>query len=176
MIPRKLSSEIAHKNPWYQVRHDKVEWPNDYQGDYYVIEGWEGVAVIAIQDDKILIVRQYRYPIEQRTVELPMGSVKGDESLEQAAERELKEETGYKLSALKKIGTIYINAGVSNVGLHVYEALELSLMERELDKEEQDMDFEWIPLDEWRKLIAQNMVIDADTLAAWALYSNKHKL
>lgn len=173
MLPRQLSTEIAHENPWYQVRHDKVEWPNGHQGDYYIVEGWVGCAVIAIQDDKLLTVKQYRYPIGRDTIEIPMGRVDGNESLEQTAARELAEETGCQAGKIEKIGAIYPNSGVCNHAIHVFVASDLRSSQQALENEEDGLTFEWLPLDEWKRLIGQNVIIDADSLAAWALYSNQ---
>lgn len=53
MKPRILSSRTAHQNKWYKVRHDELEWAPDKKGEYFVVEGWEGVAIVAVQDNKI---------------------------------------------------------------------------------------------------------------------------
>jgi len=176
MIPRKLSSEIAHKNPWYHVRHDKLEWPDGHQGEYFVVEGWTGCAVVVVQEGKLLTIKQYRYPIERMSCEIPMGRVNEGETIEQAAVRELIEEAGYQSDSLDKLGVIYPNCGVSNHAIHVFEASSVKLVGQALEKEEQGMVFEWMPLEEWGRQIEQNVIIDADSLAAWALYSKKHNL
>ncbi|MFA6099628.1 MAG: NUDIX hydrolase [Patescibacteria group bacterium] len=173
MPPRQLSTEIAHENPWYYVRHDKVEWPNGHEGDYFIVDGEAGCAIIVVQDDKLLTVKQYRYPIGKENIEIPMGRVDGNESLEQTATRELVEETGYQAGHIQKIGVIYPNSGFCNNVIHIFVASDLSSSEQALGKEEHGLTFEWIPLDEWKRLIGQNMIIDADTLAAWALYCNQ---
>lgn len=171
MKPKILSTEIAHQNRWYHVRHDVLEWPNGHKGEYFVIEGWEAVGVIVVQDGKILTVTQNRYPVDQVTIEIPMGRIDQGETSEQAASRELAEEAGYAATRMIKLGTFFAMNGVCNVPFHIFLAQDLVACADSLDAEEQGLTAKWITLDEWTSLIRNNVINDADSLAAWALYS-----
>jgi 8-oxo-dGTP pyrophosphatase MutT (NUDIX family) len=100
MLPwETLASEYALDVPWLRVRREICRLPNgDIVDDYYLWEGADWVAIFALTiEGTILLVRQYRQGVRQFAWELPGGVVDGGESAVEAAERELREETGYHL-------------------------------------------------------------------------------
>jgi len=170
MKPKILSSEIAHQNPWYHVRHDKLEWPDGHRGEYFVVEGWSGCAIVAVKDGRILTVQQHRYTIDRISIELPMGRVNPEETPEQGARREIEEETGCQASEIKLLAKTFVGNGYSNVPLYVFSADGFTSCGQRLDHEEQGMTAHWMPLEEWRQKIRSGEITDNGSLAAWALY------
>ncbi len=114
-----------------------------YQGRYLLLQetnGWEYVRrrnrsdvviIVAVTDDnKLLLVEQYRIPVAVRTIELPAGLVgdlleQEDESLQQAAHRELLEETGYQAQSLSLLHRGPTSAGLTDEQVVIFRAHNL---------------------------------------------------
>jgi ADP-ribose pyrophosphatase len=96
------------QTPWFSV----LERPTADGRPYYLLTLPDYVSVIAVtRDQKMLLVRQYRSVVEHETLELPSGHVDEGESPEQAARRELLEETGYVAGPLELLGTLVPDVG-----------------------------------------------------------------
>jgi len=100
--------------PWFQLVAKSVA--GDSSGKpYYSLEMSDYVAVIAVTDKKeILVVKQYRPSVEKYTLEFPSGHVDDGERPEEAARRELHEETGYKAGAMELLGALSPDTGRSS--------------------------------------------------------------
>lgn len=170
MKPTLLSSEIIHENPWYRVRHDRLEWSKGAQGNYYVVQFNGTSGVICIRENEILLVEQYRYTIDRLSIEIPMGGIKPGQTPLEAAQNELQEETGYHSGVFAQIGELAILIGAAQNKLHVFVAQDVVPGESSREVSEEGMRTFWLPLTQWRQLIRENKIIDAETLAAWALY------
>ena len=96
-----LSSHYIHKGPWATLRVDECEMPDGrIVDDYYVLEYPTWVNAIAItEDNKVLMVRQYRHAAGIISLEIPGGVVDPNEKPEHAIKRELLEETGYEFES-----------------------------------------------------------------------------
>ena len=135
---------------------------------------WVNVVAFTEQQDLIL-VRQYRHGTCEFTLEIPGGIVHGDEDLELAARRELREETGYQAAQLSGIGGFYGTPGFSTEYLHVFVATGLSQVGQELDETE-DITPVSLSVDAVRAMVRgegladSERIRDAKTLAALALF------
>ena len=111
-----LSSTYIHKGPWATLRTDRCEMPNGHiVEDYYVLEYSNWVNAVAITDDnKILMVKQYRHAAGIVSTELPGGVIDGDETPEQALRRELLEETGYQFDDFEFLCMTYANPSTAD--------------------------------------------------------------
>ena len=90
-----LSSEYIFADRWFKARADRCEFPDGRIIEpYYVVElpDWCNMIVVT-KEERIILVRQYRYPVDQTTYELPGGIIENEQPLE-AAKREMEEETG----------------------------------------------------------------------------------
>jgi ADP-ribose pyrophosphatase len=163
-------TEIVHQNPWSLVRHHSLTWPNGKPGDYYVLELPDACCIIAIQNNQLMTVTQYRLPIDKISTEMPMGRIEKNETPEQGAARELEEETGLKPKNLKKIGLIHPANGAIKLNMHVFLCTEFEKSVQKLDDGEQGLEGHWMPLSEWNEKIKTNQIQDSDSLSAWALY------
>lgn len=92
-----LSSEYLIKRPWLTARRDVVRLPNGVvQDEYYVLEYPDWINVIALtRDGRMILERQYRHALGETSYEIVAGVMEQGESPEEAARRELLEETGY---------------------------------------------------------------------------------
>lgn len=82
------------------------------------------VIIPLIDKNKVILVKQYRFPIRKNLWELPAGKIERNESEYIAAKRELLEETGY-IGKIKKIGSFYVTPGISNEKFYFFLAYDL---------------------------------------------------
>jgi 8-oxo-dGTP pyrophosphatase MutT (NUDIX family) len=110
-----LNSRQVYDNAWISVREDSVLRPDGKQGIYGVVHFKNiAVGIIAIEDDSIYLVGQYRYPLEQYSWEIPEGGCPAGEDPLDAAKRELEEETGLRAESWEKIGEAHLSNSVSD--------------------------------------------------------------
>ena len=105
LTEKTIDSREVFKGRIIRVRFDTVRLPNGKECTREVVEHPGGVAILAIDsEDRVLLVRQYRYPFERVLTEIPAGKRDSrDEAPEAAARRELREETGLRLTAITHV-------------------------------------------------------------------------
>ena len=158
-----LSSHYIHKGPWATLRVDKCEMPNGtIVEDYYVLEYSNWVNAVAVtEDNKIILVRQYRHAANIIALEIPGGVIDGDELPEDAMRRELLEETGYAFDKLELISTVSPNTATSNNYTYCYLATGgKKVQEQSLDKHEEIIVEEYT-IAEVKQLLADNKIAQA---------------
>ncbi|MEO9146915.1 MAG: NUDIX hydrolase [Ginsengibacter sp.] len=156
-----LSSEYISRHQYFTARKDKCETPEGKIIDeYYVVELPTTVCAVAItQEGEVLMIRQYRHPIEETLLEVPGGFIDEKETPEQAVKRELKEETGYEFSSVINVGKIAANPGVLNNYTYLFLAQGgVRTSEQKLDKTE-ELQVERISLPELKKLFLENKIM-----------------
>lgn len=111
-----LSSEYLSKHQYFTARRDRCETPEGkIVEEYFVVELPVSVCAVALtKEGEVLMVKQYRHPIEESILELPGGFVDPNETPAVAIARELKEETGYTFSKFTELGKVAANPGVLN--------------------------------------------------------------
>jgi ADP-ribose pyrophosphatase len=118
-----ISSRIAWSCPWYRVRQDEIITPNGRPGVYNVIEKSDAVWIVPITPaGEVLMVYQYRYTVDEWCWEVPAGSVKPGQSLEEAAWEELREEVGGLGGELSYVGRAFLANGICNEVGHFFLA------------------------------------------------------
>lgn len=166
-----LSSKQVYKNNWITVHEDIIERPSGKEGLYGVVTKNDFAAIIAIQDGYIYLVEQYRYPVKQRSLEIPMGAWSDQPNADptELALGELQEETGYRAGQIEKIGFHHVDNGGSTQGCHVFWATELTFVGTNLDPEEEDLISLRLPLAEFEQKILSGEILDACTIASYGL-------
>lgn len=132
-----LEKKIIFKNDLLCIKEELLELPNGKQAIWNMIVASDAVAILAVTDeDKVLLVKQYRPAVKNKLLEVPSGIIDEGESPEEAAFRELEEETGYRAEKLEKLGTFYTSPGFSHSQLHLYKAFNLIKTQQDLDDAE----------------------------------------
>jgi ADP-ribose pyrophosphatase len=160
-----LKSEIRYKGKVFDHQVDEIEYDNGNLGIREVAIHPGGAVVIPIKDDgKIILVKQFRYPLQITLIELPAGKLDKDEDPLNCATRELEEETGYKAKEIKKLGQIYTAPGYCTEILHIYSAKGLIPGNFNREEGEQGMEILEYSIDEIQKMIISGKITDAKTI------------
>jgi ADP-ribose diphosphatase len=123
-----------------------------------------GAAVVPVlPNGNILLVRQFRYPIQQDLLELPAGKIDPGETPESTARRELAEEIGYHAGVLEKLAEFYTTPGFCTERLHLYLAKELTPTKEQGDDDEEII-VEQFSLSELKSLLCSGRITDAKTI------------
>ena len=118
---RTLDRNYLYRNPWCAFRVDEVVLPSGTTIEYGVLEGVGFAAVVPITEDgRVVLVRQWRQPLEAFTLELPSGGIESGEEPIDAAERELLEETGYRAQGLVHLASVHTSTGRTTEVCHLF--------------------------------------------------------
>ncbi len=157
------------------VIDDTVICPNGNEASRELIRHVGAVCVVPITDDgKVIVERQFRYPIDKVITEIPAGKLdsKSEDPL-LAAKRELREETGYTAEEWISLGAFYPAPAYSDELIHIYIAKKLKKGERDLDEDE-FLDVYAVPFDELVEGIMRGDITDCKT--QMAILKAEHKL
>jgi len=135
-------------------------------------------AVIAIVDGKMVMVEQYRKPMDKVQLEIPAGKLDPKEEPEQAAIRELEEETGYRARSITLLEKFYTSPGFADELLYVYYTDDVILGQMNLDEDE-EINVYLVTLEEAEQFIESGYISDVKTvfaIYAWKLLSKTGSL
>ncbi len=172
---RKISSRHILDHPRMQLVEDEVELPSGKKIQYLRQEysGRGGVIVICRKGDKILVQREYSYPVDEILWQFPGGKIEADETPEQAATRELAEESGIKAENAKCIGWFYPDNRRTNARLFVVECDYVTDDEKARPDDTEFIESEWIENGQISQMIRRGEVRNYAMLAAWGMLQSK---
>jgi ADP-ribose pyrophosphatase len=125
-----------------------------------------GVVVVAQKnEDTVLLVKQYRYPLNSVCIELPAGKLEIGENPDDACKRELEEETGYRAKIWKSLGYINTTPGICTEKLYLYFASDLEFVGEHPDEGEIIKCYEY-KLDDVFEMIKTGVINDSKTICA----------
>jgi 8-oxo-dGTP pyrophosphatase MutT (NUDIX family) len=159
-----ISSDYLFNDTWLRARRDRCVRPDGKEVyPYYVMEYPTWVTALAItQDEKVLLVKQYRHAIGEVCIETPGGCVDAtDTNYDEAIKREVLEETGYQFDDVTYLGRTSPNPSTNNNLMHMYLLQGgIKVQEQQLDANE-DIEVLLITLDELFELLNRNELIQA---------------
>ena len=171
MTIRQLSTRVVYRNTWMTVREDEIERDNGTRGIYGVVEKYNSAIILPIDGDQAYLVEQFRYALGVNSLEFPQGSLeRNDVDPAEIARDELRAETGLVADRLELLGEIYIACGYANQKTYAFLATGLRQTTGQRDVEEHDLAVRNVSLAQLQELIRDNIIKDAQTLAAWGLY------
>jgi ADP-ribose pyrophosphatase len=170
-----LKSQILFKGKVFDHQVDEIEYESGNRGIREVAIHPGGAVVVPVKDDgKIILVKQFRYPLQNTLIELPAGKLDKDEDPLVCATRELEEETGYKAKEIKKLGRIYTAPGYCTEILHIYSARGLTPGNHNREEGEQGMEIFELSINEIEKMITNGEITDAKTIVGIFYLKNSH--
>ena len=134
LIETCISSDVILTGNFLKARRDLVRLPDGTEATReYVIHPGAVMVIAQLDDGRLVMERQYRYPVQRVMIEFPAGKLDAGESSLACAQRELLEETGYTARQWARAGVLHPVIGYSNEFIDVWFARELTLGERRLD-------------------------------------------
>lgn len=160
MVWQRLATRLVHRSPWFDVRADDVVRPDGGHGTYTHVVAPGSVTVLAIQDDdQVVLTRQWIYTHGGTEWRLPGGAVdETDASPEDAARRELAEETGLRAEKWERLGQIHGADSLSNHVDHIFLATGLTQGEASLGPGESDLRVRTMPFCHALELVQRGML------------------
>lgn len=172
-----LDSRRAFDGGFLKVDAVDVKLPNGNVKTHEVVRHPGAVCIIALDDnERILLVRQYRTSLERVTIEVPAGKLDAGEDPLDAVRRELSEETGYTAQNIRRIASIAPAAGYSDEIIHLYMATDLSAGPAHPDEDE-FIAAEWVDLECFIDSVLDGRIEDSKTvIAALICDALRHRL
>ena len=134
---RKISSQKIFEGKIIKLFFDKVMLPNKKMATREKVWHPGAVAVVPLtSDNKIILIKQFRYPVEEVLIEIPAGKLDKDEEPFDCAKRELQEEIGAIGGKLMHLSSFHTTPGFSNEFLHLYLAVNFEQIENNPDEDE----------------------------------------
>jgi 8-oxo-dGTP pyrophosphatase MutT (NUDIX family) len=166
-----LSSREIYRNHWMRLREDEILRSNGQKGIYGVVDKDEAAIILPVDGDRVWLVEQFRYTIQERALELPQGGWERKiDNPEELARGELKEELGLEAAKMVHLGDMWIAYGFTRQKQHVYLATGLAITEKKPDAEEHDLVARFVSIEEFERMMLDGVIRDGCTLAAWGLY------
>ena len=157
-----------------KLQVEEVELPNGRRSTREIVRHPGAVGIIPfLDDDTVVMVKQYRKPVEDYLIEIPAGKLEEGEDPLECAKRELEEETGYRASLWEYLGFIYTSPGFSDEKIHIYRARYLFRSGDSKTDEDEFLDVIQMKLEDVEKKIATGEIVDSKTLSAFHLNSLK---
>ncbi len=163
-LERVVASSRLYEGRILNLRVDEVELANGRRAKREVVEHGEAVAIVAVDDGGLVfLVRQYRLAAERSLLEVPAGGIEPGEGAEEAAQRELQEETGQRADSLQRLCGFYVSPGFCTEYIHLFLATGLSPGAAEADPDEQ-IGVERVSLEEALALVECGEIEDAKSI------------
>jgi 8-oxo-dGTP pyrophosphatase MutT (NUDIX family) len=168
-----LKREMILNNPYVSVEEQLVQLPNGEQTNWYITQGPHAAIIIPLcENGNILMQKAYKHGSGEIITEFCSGIIEKNESPEEAAERELLEETGYKAKNIRYLGQHFMNPTGSHAKYFVFLAEDCEMISSpNLDAAEQIENFLVPNKEALRNIIFHsNAEISIPTIAAFALF------
>lgn len=166
-----LDSEVLYDGRIVRLERDSVRLEDGTDAVREVVRHPGGVCVLALTDqEEALIVRQFRYPYKEVTIEVPAGKLEYGEDPETCGRRELLEECGCTPDSFTYLGRLYPTPAYNTEIIRIYLATGLHFGAQKLDEEE-FLDVERIPFDRLLDMVLNDEVADSKTQIAVLKYA-----
>ncbi|WP_142415476.1 NUDIX hydrolase [Hathewaya massiliensis] len=163
-----IDKEIIYKGKILDLSIHTVELPNGRESKREIINHPGAVAILAFnKENKVLMVRQFRKPIDRVLLEIPAGKLEPNEDIKECALRELEEETGFIAEELEYLGKVHTSAGFCNECIHLFKASNLKEGNFGGDEDE-FISIETHTIEEINNMIRNGEITDAKTICSLA--------
>ncbi len=169
---KKDSRKIADST-FFTLKEDDVELPDGSEMTYTMLDMPDFAGVLPVIDDKFVLIKNYRYPVDEMVLEIPAGLIEEDEKPKETASREMKEETGYTLKSCEKIIEYHPVASLNTQTAHLFLGEVDEGFKTNRDTAE-DMTVEIIPIQEVYKMLENKEIVHPHTIIG--LFYSRDKL
>ncbi|MAG44766.1 NUDIX hydrolase [bacterium] len=172
MLPKRLKRKTIYKSPWINLFTDKVLMPSGKIIEkYHFLDYPKESIVVLLTNSKheICFIKSLRYTTKKIECELPAGGIEKDESILNAAKREVLEETGFRTKSLEKVYSFNPSNGMSNQLVHVIFGTISNDKQKYFDTDEVK-EVHWFSLKKIKNLILNNKITDGVALVALSIY------
>ena len=164
-----LATRQVYNGDVINVRVDTVRLPNGRESDREIVYYPSSVCVVSVDlHQNVILVRQFRKTANRFLMEVPAGKMEPGEDPEEAALRELREETGYAAGKWQLLGAFFLNPSLSPQYTHAYLATDLKLSNLDADADE-FIELRRVPFTDVAALITDGSIQDAKSIAALLL-------
>jgi 8-oxo-dGTP pyrophosphatase MutT (NUDIX family) len=169
--PRVTSTRVVYENRWMRVHEDELLREDGSPGLYGWIEKSPSALIVPLDGDSVWLVEQFRHPVGQRFWEFPQGAWEDDPgaTAESLARGELAEETGLRAASLERLARLYFAYGITNQPVDIWRASGLEPGEQSLEDTEHGLVAARFSVDEVERMVRENEIRDAASVAAWHL-------
>jgi ADP-ribose pyrophosphatase len=170
-----VSSREILKNKLFSVVDEVAKDPDGFEIKRSIVRHPGSAVMMAVDDtERILLVRQFRLPAEQELWELPAGRLDPGESPREAAERELREETGYSARDWKELATFWASPGYVDEKMTVFLASGLQEGEQE-PMEDERIQIRWFAWTDVQKMLREGQILDAKTMIGFFTWFDRRE-
>ncbi len=163
-----LKEELKFEGKIISLIEKIVKLPNGKEAKREIVKHPGGVAILALnENDKVLLVEQFRSPLNTTILEIPAGKLEKNENPEECGKRELEEETGFKAKKMTFLGKIAPSPGYTNEYIYLYKAEDLYKGKIGGDDDE-FIKVHQYSLNKLKEKIKSGEIIDAKTIAIMA--------
>ncbi|MBN1638038.1 MAG: NUDIX hydrolase [Ignavibacteriales bacterium] len=164
-------SEVIFTGKVFSIQVDKIIYKSGNPGVREIVHHPGGAVVVGVtKENKIILVKQFRYPLNKIIYELPAGKLDKNEDPVECATRELIEETGYTAGKIENLGYIYSSPGFCDEKLYIYLATNLKAGEHKREEGEIGMEVLEFDLSEIEEMITKGEICDAKTICGIYFY------
>lgn len=161
-----VARERAYEGRLLKIDVDELELPGRGSTRIETIRHPGAAAVLPfIDDERVILIRQYRHAVGEEIIEVPAGKLDGGEDPQVCASRELREEIGYEAERLLPLGSVLTTPGFTDEVIWLYEGRELREVGQELEAHELIELFE-TTLAQARQMVLDDVIRDAKSVAA----------
>lgn len=171
-IEQTIKSEMIYEGRILNLRVDTVELKNRKYSKREIVEHANAVTIIALKDEKVIFVRQYRKAIDKELIELPAGLIESNELPKEAAKRELQEEIKFDAKNYEYLFDSYSSPGFTDEKMSYFLATELFPSPLEGDEGE-DLKIEEYSLEEALNMIEEGKIEDSKTIVGLLYLKSK---
>ena len=175
MAEKTLSSQLIYDGRAVKLRIDTVQMANGRETTREIVEHSDCIAIVALDaDDNILLVKQFRKPVEKELLEIPAGGIDPGEDPETAVRRELREETGYLPQRVERLGGFYSAPGYCSEYLYLYLATDL-VPSQLFAEDTEEISLVRVPITQIPGLVTSGRLSDAKSIAGLLTYLEYQK-
>jgi len=174
-VEKTLSSQLIYEGRAVKLRVDTVKMASGRETTREIVEHSDCVAIIAVDaNDNVLLVNQFRKPVEKELLEIPAGGIEPGEDPVTTVRREMGEETGYLPRKVERLGGFYSTPGYCTEYLYLYLATDLIPSQLHAEDTE-NIRLVRVPISQIPSLITSGSICDAKSIAGLLTFLEYHK-